>query len=89
MMSCRVLGRGVEDRLLQWLADRAEAHGCTTVRLIAENTPRNIPARRLVSRLGGGDVDAPRLEAAVGLAHLREFRSWDPASDHAAEDSNA
>ncbi len=89
MMSCRVLGRGVEDRLLQWLADRAEAHGCTAVRLIAENTPRNIPARRLVSRLGGGDVDAPRLEAAVGLAHLREFRSWDPASDHAAEDSNA
>ncbi|MYY85944.1 HAD-IIIC family phosphatase, partial [Streptomyces sp. SID335] len=89
MMSCRVLGRGVEDRLLQWLADRAEAHGCTTVRLIAENTPRNIPARRLVSRLGGGDVDAPRLEAAVELAHLREFRSWDPASDHAAEDSNA
>ncbi|MEV0254222.1 HAD-IIIC family phosphatase [Streptomyces sp. NPDC050732] len=89
MMSCRVLGRGVEDRLLQWLADRAEAHGCTTVRLIADHTPRNIPARRLVSRLGGGDVDAPRLETAVGLAHLREFRSWDPASDPAAEDSNA
>ncbi|WP_079075087.1 HAD-IIIC family phosphatase [Streptomyces atriruber] len=89
MMSCRVLGRGVEDRLLQWLADRAEAHGCTTVRLVADHTPRNIPARRLVSRLGGGDVDAPRLETAVGLVQLREFRSWDSASDHAAEDSNA
>ncbi|MEU1147350.1 HAD-IIIC family phosphatase [Streptomyces sp. NPDC005901] len=89
MMSCRVLGRGVEDRLLRWLADRAEALGCRTVRLVADNTPRNIPARRLVSRLGGGDVDAPRLETAVGLARLRGFRSWDPASDHAAEDSNA
>ncbi|MBH1937570.1 HAD-IIIC family phosphatase, partial [Streptomyces sp. AV19] len=89
MMSCRVLGRGVEDRLLQWLADRAEALGLATVRLIADNTPRNIPARRLVSRLGGGDVDAPRLETAVAPARLREFRSWDPGTNSAAEDSNA
>ncbi|GAA0426287.1 hypothetical protein GCM10010357_54790 [Streptomyces luteireticuli] len=89
MMSCRVLGRGVEDRLLQWLADRAEALGRTTVRLIADNTPRNIPARRLVSRLGGGDTDAPRLETAVTPARLREFRSWDPGTNSAAEDSNA
>ncbi|MET8072407.1 HAD-IIIC family phosphatase, partial [Streptomyces sp. NPDC005271] len=89
MMSCRVLGRGVEDRLLAWLADRADALGCTTVRLVAENTPRNIPARRLVSRLGGGEVDAPRLETEVAPAQLREFRSWDLGSDIAAEVSNA
>ncbi|MET8681915.1 HAD-IIIC family phosphatase [Streptomyces sp. NPDC004647] len=89
MMSCRVLGRGVEDRLLQWLADRAEDHGCGTVRLVADNTPRNIPARRLVSRLGGGDVEAPRLEVAVAVAQLREFRSWDLGSENAAEVSNA
>nr|WP_234365621.1 HAD-IIIC family phosphatase [Streptomyces sp. RTd22] len=89
MMSCRVLGRGVEDRLLQWLADRAEAHGCGTVRLVADHTPRNIPARRLVSRLGGGDVEAPRLEVAVPVAQLREFRSWDLGSENAAEVSNA
>ncbi|MEK8104282.1 hypothetical protein NKG94_02425 [Micromonospora sp. M12] len=38
MLSCRVLGRGVEDRLLGWLADRAAALGCTAVRLTAENT---------------------------------------------------
>ncbi|MEV0116291.1 HAD-IIIC family phosphatase [Streptomyces sp. NPDC050844] len=88
MMSCRVLGRGVEDRLLQWLADRAEANGCRTVRLIADNTPRNIPARRLVSRLGGGEVEAPRLETTVALAQLREFRSWNPGSEIAAEVSN-
>ncbi|MEU3516906.1 HAD-IIIC family phosphatase [Streptomyces sp. NPDC006654] len=89
MMSCRVLGRGVEDRLLAWLADRADALGCTTVRLVAENTPRNVPARRLVSRLGGGEVDAPRLEAEVAPAQLREFRSWDLGSHTAAEVSNA
>ncbi|MEV5321761.1 HAD-IIIC family phosphatase [Streptomyces sp. NPDC052687] len=88
MMSCRVLGRGVEDRLLAWLADRADALGCTTVRLVADNTPRNIPARRLVSRLGGGEVDAPRLETEVAPAQLREFRSWDLGSETAAEVSN-
>ncbi|SHM81394.1 HAD-IIIC family phosphatase, partial [Actinacidiphila paucisporea] len=89
MMSCRVLGRGVEDRLLRWLADRAEEYGCGTVRLIAEHTPRNVPARRLVSRLGGGDVEAPRLEAVVEVAQLREFRSWDTGSANAVEVSNA
>ncbi|MFE4372396.1 HAD-IIIC family phosphatase [Streptomyces sp. NPDC056835] len=89
MMSCRVLGRGVEDRLLRWLADRAEDLGCGVVRLVADNTPRNTPARRLVSRLGGGDVEAPRLEVAVAVAQLREFRSWDLGSENAAEVSNA
>ncbi|WSR39259.1 HAD-IIIC family phosphatase [Kitasatospora purpeofusca] len=89
MMSCRVLGRGVEDRLLQWLADRAEALGLDAVRLVADHTPRNIPARRLVSRLGGGEVEAPRLETVVALNQLRAFRSWDLGTDIAAEVSNA
>jgi FkbH-like protein len=80
MLSCRALGRGVEERLLQWLADRAEALGCTAVRLIAENTPRNIPARRLVAAVGGGEADSPRLDVAVPLWRLREFRSWDEGS---------
>ncbi|MEK2490740.1 HAD-IIIC family phosphatase [Kitasatospora purpeofusca] len=89
MMSCRVLGRGVEDRLLQWLADRAEALGLDAVRLVADRTPRNIPARRLVSRLGGGEVEAPRLETVVALNQLRAFRSWDLGTDIAPEVSNA
>ncbi|WP_159011947.1 HAD-IIIC family phosphatase, partial [Streptomyces sp. NRRL F-5123] len=89
MMSCRVLGRGVEDRLLAWLADRADALGCTAVRLVAEHTPRNIPARRLVSRLGGGEVEAQRLETEMAPAQLREFRSWGLGSDTAAEVGNA
>ncbi|MDG4810888.1 HAD-IIIC family phosphatase [Micromonospora sp. WMMD1120] len=89
MLSCRVLGRGVEDRLLGWLADRAAALGCTAVRLTAENTPRNIPARRMVARLGGGDVDADRLVVTVGLDHLRDFRSWDSEPTSPLEAGNA
>ncbi|MGY5046318.1 SDR family NAD(P)-dependent oxidoreductase [Streptomyces sp. 900105755] len=77
LMSCRALGRGVEERLLQWLADRAEELGCTKVRLTAERTERNVPARRLVAALGGGDQDDERLEAVVAPDHLRAFRSWE------------
>ncbi|MFD0535964.1 phosphopantetheine-binding protein [Actinomadura luteofluorescens] len=57
MLSCRVLGRGVEERLLGWLADRADALGCAAVRLVAEHTPRNAPARRLVAALAGVEDD--------------------------------
>ncbi|MFJ1606020.1 SDR family NAD(P)-dependent oxidoreductase [Streptomyces sp. NPDC088253] len=75
-MSCRALGRGVEERLLRWLADRADELGCVKVRLTAERTPRNVPARRLLAALGGGDQEDERLEAVVTPEHLRAFRSW-------------
>jgi FkbH-like protein len=76
LMSCRALGRGVEERLLQWLADRADELGCAKVRLTAERTPRNVPARRLLAALGGGEQDDERLELMVTPEHLRAFRSW-------------
>ncbi|MFI6014184.1 SDR family NAD(P)-dependent oxidoreductase [Streptomyces sp. NPDC051243] len=76
LMSCRALGRGVEERLLRWLADRAEDLDCAKIRLTAERTPRNAPARRLLAALGGGDQDDERLETVVTPEHLRTFRSW-------------
>ncbi|MEU8028452.1 SDR family NAD(P)-dependent oxidoreductase [Streptomyces sp. NPDC049099] len=76
MLSCRVLGRGAEERFLQWLADRADGLGCGKVRLTASQTPRNIPARRLVAALGGGDQDSRLLELITTPEHLRAFRSW-------------
>ncbi|WUN31047.1 HAD-IIIC family phosphatase [Kitasatospora sp. NBC_00315] len=85
MMSCRVLGRGAEERVLGWLADRAEALGCPAVRMTAEHTPRNVPVRRLVAALGGGDPEAPRLEALVPVDRLRDFRSWDATTDETVE----
>lgn len=79
MLSCRALGRGVEERLLEWLANRAESLGCSTVRLVAEHTQRNIPARRLVSALSAEtDVElSRRQEVQVTPRRLRSFRSWD------------
>ncbi|MGW1587911.1 HAD-IIIC family phosphatase [Streptomyces sp. NPDC002386] len=85
MMSCRVLGRGAEERVLGWLADRAEALGCPAVRMVAERTSRNMPVRRLVAALAGGDPQAPRLEALVPADRLRNFRSWDTTTDETVE----
>ncbi|UQI45893.1 HAD-IIIC family phosphatase [Streptomyces sp. HU2014] len=87
MLSCRVLGRGAEERLLRWLADRAEALGCRSVRLTAEHTDRNVPARRLVAALGGEDADAPQLQAVVTPARLREFRSWNAATTRTGDET--
>ncbi|MEV6191898.1 SDR family NAD(P)-dependent oxidoreductase [Streptomyces sp. NPDC051920] len=75
-LSCRALGRGVEERLLCWLADHADRLGCAKVRLTAERTDRNVPARRLLAALGGGDQNDERLEAVVTPEQLRAFRSW-------------
>lgn len=77
MLSCRALGRGVEEHLLQWLADRADDLGCSAVRLIADRTPRNVPARRLVAALGEADVEAQRLDILVTPDRLRSWRSWE------------
>lgn len=70
LLSCRVLGRGVELELLRWLAEQADELGATSVRLLAEPSPRNTPARRFVRRVGdasGGEL----VEGSGGALELR------------------
>lgn len=76
-LSCRALGRGVEERVLAWLADRAQQLECATVELSAQATERNVPARKILAALGGGDVDASELSAIATPEQLRSFRSWE------------
>jgi thioester reductase-like protein/FkbH-like protein len=86
LLSCRVLGRGVELELLRWLAEQADEAGCTAVRLLAEPSPRNTPARRFVRRVGdasggelvetspsgpGADTSGIALELRVPVTGLR------------------
>ncbi|MFF2082900.1 HAD-IIIC family phosphatase [Nocardia sp. NPDC058176] len=75
-LSCRALARGVEERLLQWVADRADALGCSTVHLSVDHTARNEPARRLAARLQDSSISAGPQEVTTTPNRLREFRSW-------------
>ncbi len=79
LLSCRVLGRGVEERLLAWLADAAEARGAVRIRLRAVRTARNLPARRFVASLANISEEAEVLDAVVTLDAARAFRG-SPAS---------
>ncbi|MFI1919578.1 HAD-IIIC family phosphatase [Nocardia sp. NPDC020380] len=84
-LSCRALGRGVEERLLSWAAERADVLGCATVRIVVEHTARNEPARRLAARLPGATDDGQRLDVAVSPDRLREFRSWERLAETVGE----
>ncbi|MFC9996979.1 HAD-IIIC family phosphatase [Nocardia sp. NPDC127526] len=75
-LSCRALGRGIEERLLAHVADRAEALGCSTVHVAIHRTARNEPARQLFTRLLGGPSGEQRLDVSVTPERLRAFRSW-------------
>lgn len=56
-ISCRALGRGLEDALiLPALAAMPCAQGCRSVRFVVQVGPRNEPARRWLARLAGIDL---------------------------------
>lgn len=68
VMSCRVLGRGVEQAVLAELSDRAAARGCATLEGLVIETDRNQPCRDVFARHGfedGGD-GVFRLDLAAG-----------------------
>ena len=61
-MSCRVLGRGVEYRLISHLGEIAQAAGCSSVAIPYHKTPKNEPALKFLEvalgdyeTLGGAD----------------------------------
>lgn len=61
VLSCRVLGRGVEAGALAWLADRLAARGCPRLRGRVVPTERNAPCRGVFEAAGfsraPGDAD--------------------------------
>ncbi|MFE4800345.1 HAD-IIIC family phosphatase [Streptomyces sp. NPDC056708] len=58
LLSCRVLNRRVESRMLQMLGAEAAAAGCRTLRLPYRPTPRNAPARHFLKEISGGVIGA-------------------------------
>lgn len=53
LMSCRVLGRGVEHSMVAELGRLAKASGCAQVRIVSEVTARNLPVRQFLATLPG------------------------------------
>ncbi len=51
LLSCRVLGRGVEHRIAAELGRMAQERGASTVRLRVETTKRNTPARKFLESI--------------------------------------
>lgn len=58
LLSCRVLGRGVEHRVLAALGRLARDEGLSTIELTTVDGPRNAPARAFVGAHGAGRISA-------------------------------
>lgn len=58
LMSCRVLGRRIEDSFLWWIAKEAEKAGARTLLGEVIDTPKNMPARDFYERAGFTGVPA-------------------------------
>lgn len=81
LLSCRVLGRGVEHQVIAELGRRADEAGADTVELRFAASERNEPAAAFYRELGGGS-SAPslRLRSATlqGLTYQPQARAASP-----------
>ena len=74
LLSCRVLGRGVEHRLMSWLGEEAQRRGLRSVIVRLEITNKNQPAQQFLHALGQDGA-----EHRFDAHHLRDLR-WTPAT---------
>lgn len=65
LMSCRVIGRGIEDAFIAAIARRAESEGASDLNVTFEPSEKNDPARRAVERLFKGVLSAPVIEFKI------------------------
>ncbi len=87
LLSCRVLGRGVEHRMAAELGRLALAHGVDAVRLRVDPTKRNAPARAFLMSFSGAEPAADGvLESEMVASTLAEFRYVPTEQEAAAAD---
>jgi FkbH-like protein len=83
LLSCRALGRGIEQAFLARLCDAASARGARSLHAPFVEGPRNQPVRRFLEQSGfvaGADNTLERRldDALVMPSHIR----WEPAASH-------
>ena len=76
LLSCRVLGRGVEHRLVADLGRAAKSHGLDTVRIAVKKLERNEPFLRFLATLEGAYTDDG--SGYVISARVAETARFDP-----------
>ncbi len=81
LLSCRVLGRGVEHAVMRWLAEHAERLGLREVVLPFIKTERNQPAEAFLFSLGAAEFPFLAGVAALAEAQLRVDEAPRPAPD--------
>lgn len=72
LMSCRVLGRTIEQSFLKWIAHRAKGRGCTTLSAEYVETPKNRPFGRFYEDAGMTD-SAKSEDTVVWACDLADF----------------
>jgi FkbH-like protein len=86
LLSCRALGRGVEHRMLAFLAGRAVEHGLDTISVKIAPTAKNLPARQFVREVADQyrtrNGDGPVLEYVLPADKFRDLR-WQPGTHKA------
>ena len=56
LMSCRVIGKGIEEAFASAIAEVARKNGAESLAFSFQKTEKNIPAQEFLSRLGDGLV---------------------------------
>jgi FkbH-like protein len=75
LLSCRVLGRGLETAVLKWAVRRAAHRGWTTLSGAVIETPRNTPVRSVFADAGFEAAAAPD-EWIIRTDSAAEIPSW-------------
>src|SRR4029077_940855 len=70
LMSCRVLGRFIEDQILEHIVKELRSEGISRLLVRFVPTKKNVPARTFVERLRGGCLVS---SAAESRAQTWEF----------------
>lgn len=85
LMSCRVLGRGVEHTVLARLGEEARAGGYARLDVPFRATERNAPAGRFLESVAGGFAESEDADATDGVVYRIPVASAAAITFHPAE----
>jgi FkbH-like protein len=89
LLSCRVLGRGVEHRIASQIAHLAAQRGHKQVRWIYKPTDKNAPARLFLQKINSDTpLEAKPTELSIAVDQLRSIKFQADQAPESNDDSN-